>query len=366
MDTLFPLGFPDPTAFYLVLYAVTLAIHVVFMNYVLAGTGYVAVTFLLHRRQGAGGISGDGLSAVLRDWLPFMLGAAITAGVAPLLFVQILYQVNFYTANLLLFHRWMVVVPVLVLGFYLLYLLKTAKLSRAAGGATRLIGLGAFLCFVFTALSWAENHLLSLREGAWPERYAAETLVDVDAALVVRLAVWVFGAFPTMAAVAGWQLRGLRPPGAAGDLDASRRLAGLALGGLVISVVAGAAYYVTIGPDQRSVVAGPLSGPYLGLAVGGILTQGVVWGAEMHAPGLARVRLWLASIGVAAMVVGTTVVREALRLSAVDLTGLIPHHARAAGVAGLPVFVVFLLANGVLVAWCIRLVRRRTLKAPAR
>ena len=47
----------------------------------------------------------DPLAAPLRDWLPFVLSAAITAGIAPLLFVQILYQRAFYTANLLLFNR---------------------------------------------------------------------------------------------------------------------------------------------------------------------------------------------------------------------------------------------------------------------
>ena len=43
MDTPFPFGFPPPTAFYLALYIGTLVVHVVFMSYVLAGTGYLAV-----------------------------------------------------------------------------------------------------------------------------------------------------------------------------------------------------------------------------------------------------------------------------------------------------------------------------------
>ena len=43
MDAPFPFGMPTATAFYMVLYVVTLAIHVAFMNYVLAGTGWLAI-----------------------------------------------------------------------------------------------------------------------------------------------------------------------------------------------------------------------------------------------------------------------------------------------------------------------------------
>ena len=67
---------------------------------------------------------------MIRSWIISASGcrscssAAITAGVAPLLFLQILYQREFYTANLLLFNRWMAILPVLIVGFYSLYLIK--------------------------------------------------------------------------------------------------------------------------------------------------------------------------------------------------------------------------------------------------
>ena len=76
----------------------------------------------------------DAIAATVRDRLPFMLGCGITAGVAPLLFVQLLHQRRFYTANLLLGPRWLAVVPALIVGFYALYLAK----ARSAGGALAL------------------------------------------------------------------------------------------------------------------------------------------------------------------------------------------------------------------------------------
>ena len=128
MESFFPFGVPGPTLLYLMLYVLTLAVHFVFMNYVFAGTLYVAVVGV-GRADAALARLHNPIALTLRDWLPFAFSGVITAGVAPLLFVQILYPEHFYTANLLLFHRWMAVVPVLIVAFYLLYLLKSTSLS---------------------------------------------------------------------------------------------------------------------------------------------------------------------------------------------------------------------------------------------
>ena len=110
MDTLFPFGFPFATSFYLTAYVLTLVLHVVFMNYVFAGSAYLAVVAVFQGKEAADPATSR-LSTVLRDWMPAMLSGAITAGIAPLLFLQILYQRNHYVANLLLFHRWMALLP---------------------------------------------------------------------------------------------------------------------------------------------------------------------------------------------------------------------------------------------------------------
>ncbi|MCX5741044.1 MAG: hypothetical protein NT062_00940, partial [Proteobacteria bacterium] len=79
------------SSLYLALYLVTWALHAVFVGYVVAGTGYALVRTI---RPG----TSPALVAQVRDRLPFMLGLGITAGVAPLLFMQLLYQRRFYTA----------------------------------------------------------------------------------------------------------------------------------------------------------------------------------------------------------------------------------------------------------------------------
>src|SRR5688572_27202569 len=113
MNSMFPFGFPVATALYLSCYVLTLCIHLILISYTLAGAGYLALLGVAGRRRF---LAASELGTVIQDWLPFSVGLAITAGVAPLLFLQILYQPLFYTANLLLFHRWMLIVPTLIFG----------------------------------------------------------------------------------------------------------------------------------------------------------------------------------------------------------------------------------------------------------
>ena len=207
MDHVFPFGFPFPTAWYLTLYVVTLTVHVVFMNYVLAGSGYLAIASLLNLLRKERAEEASPIFALVRDWLPFALSAAITAGIAPLLFLQILYQENFYTANLLLSHRWMAILPVLIIAFYLLYLLKSKMLRNEHHRVLRFVTTFLiFLCFAFTTWSWTENHLLSMDREVWNSFYGEERWRYYSSVLVPRLLLWAVGSMPMFCAWVGIQL----------------------------------------------------------------------------------------------------------------------------------------------------------------
>ena len=341
------------THFYLVLYGATLALHVVFMNYVLGGATYLAVRSL-RRLTGAGNDAPDPIAETARDWLPFALGAAITAGVAPLLFVQILYPRAFYTANLLLFHRWMAVIPVLITGSYLLYLLKSRPAERAAGRSWALLSTGAFLCVAFTGLSWTENHLLSLDEPVWTGFYASGSLVYADARVWVRFAMWLFGSLPTFCLLMAWQLRRSAKHGSA------TRLAHWALGAALFSGVAGIAYGGTLDEKTRGAFSGVVGVAALSVAGAGWLMQVVGWIGVLRKKALRVGSLGLAAIGVLATIGGVTTVREVIRLRAIDVPSLQAEHAQAAGKGGLGVFVLFFIVNAALIAWCVRIVARRS------
>jgi hypothetical protein len=354
VETLFPFGLPAPTATYLVLYLVTLVLHVVFMNYVLAGTAYLAaVTIFGDRTQDRPRPVYD----LLRDWMPFMLSAAITAGVAPLLFVQVLYQKQFYTANLLLFNRWMALLPALMVGFYLLYALKSERATRFSLPLRFLIGGGALVCFAFTGWSWTENHLLSLDLAAWTEQYVSHRLLYHSPELAPRLALWFLGAIPTMAIMVGWQLWYAERRGAA-TTSTSRHLSILALAGLVLSAIAGTAYFLSLPAEIRSHLLGPSALPYLAAAIVGWAIQLAAWFVQMRHLHVCRTWLIVASVGCLAAIFGVTALREVRRMLAIDMTSLYLIHENAAKVGGLTVFLFFFLFNALAIAACILIVRR--------
>jgi hypothetical protein len=299
---------------YLTLYLATLVVHVALVSYVLVGAGWLAVV-----RDGA-------IRDTFKDWLPFAIGAAITAGVAPLLFVQILYQERFYTANLLLAHRWLAVVPALIIGFYAAYL------TKARGG--RVFPMIALVCFVFVAWSWTENHLLSLRDAEWAPMYGAGRMHYFEPALVPRLVLWLGLAAPTAATMIAWQV----PASAHGALRM------LAFAGLAVAGAAAAWLYASLDLPARDALLGGPGGALAGALVASLAIAVVAWWRRSRT---------LASIGMLAAIVVGAILRVRLRL---PLLGDLRPRVEAAG--GMLVFFFFFALNTALIVWCVRSARR--------
>lgn len=340
LAAIFPFDYPLPTAFYLFWYVLTLVIHVVFMNYVLGGITYLGLSSI------AGQPNRNQLALMLRDWMPFAIGVAITAGVAPLLFIQILYQKAFYTANLLLFHRWMSILPILIVGFYLAYLLKAKKVATWPYVVRVLLGLASFACFAFIAYSWTENYLLSMESpDKWAAFYGSDAIVYHNKAILPRLGVWFLGAFATMSMFAGWQLWYK-------DQHENVKLVSLiAIVGLILAGVCGMVYKGMVADHFPS---GPFL--YLGIACGG--AQLLLWLVQLTRAKFSAMLLTLISIVCPLGIVGMTVVREQVRLSAIDIEALYPLHKQAMGVAGIICFLFFFLLNAGLILNIFRLVKK--------
>ncbi len=354
MDAIFPAGFPGPTALYLTLYVATLAVHAICVTYVLTGTGWVAVSAVGAALRG--GERGP-VAALFADWLPFSVGAAITAGVAPLLFLQILYREAFYTSSLLLFNRWMAVVPVLVVGFYLLYAGKTQRVKSWSPARRAVLAVLAWLCFVFVAYSFTEMHLLALDREAWVPFYASEAHFYGNAAKLPRVAMWLAAAVPVAVTIMGWQLWRAAPDDAA--MRASSRCLSVAgLVGLFAAAAAGAGLRAVMTDAGRAAIWSPMARPYAVLAVVGSLCLAVAWATMLRRGRVSGGMLMVASAGALQLVLGGAVVREAVRLSRLGNDQLYALHARAAEAGGMPVFLFFLVANSAVIYWCFRMVRR--------
>jgi len=312
---------------YLALYVGTLALHAVLIGYVLAGAGYAAVAALRRRP--------DPIASAARDWLPFFLGAAITAGVAPLLFIQLLYQDRFYTADLLQGPRWLAIVPALVVGFYALYVHK----ASTRPGRSRAAIVVAVLCFAFVAWSWTEHHLLMEDDASWHAMYAAGRRVYASAAVAPRLALWLAATLPAFAVIAAWQV----------GPDHRRRLAALAVAGIAASTALALVVRAQLDPAARAGVDG--AAPWLVVLVAGRLAEAGAWIAMAVRPDR-RAALAVATAGAVASVVAGVVLREAARIHL-----LAPARANAMAAGGAVVFAIALVGVIAAIGWIARLVR---------
>lgn len=318
---MWPFDRADATTGWLALYVATFALHAVFASYVVGGT-LLAVVARLRNRD-------DDLADTVRDRLPFMLGLAITAGVAPLLFVQLLYQHHFYTANLIAGPRFGAVIPALIVGFYALYVGKASTRHRT------LALIVAALCFLFIAWSWTELHLLSRDEAAWAELYAAGQRFYGSTPVAIRLVMWLGWMATVFAAVALWSA-------SAAD---RRRLAAIALAGR--AVAGGAAMWFT----ARGVALEHGARGWLYLMVAALAVELAGWIATLRQP-VGRGPL-LAAGGAAVALVAGVVLREAPRLVMLE-----PPRASAAAAGGAWVFTVTLTFGVAVIAWVVRTVRR--------
>ncbi|MDB5386659.1 MAG: hypothetical protein JWM11_2305 [Planctomycetaceae bacterium] len=363
---LFPCGLPFPTAFYLILYVLTFALHQAFMHYVLAGSLYVAWTMAFpgtSKNQGELARSEQPLAAVLRDWMPFLLSAAITAGVAPLLFIQIVYQRQFYSANLLLFWRWMTVVPVLIVAFYLLYLVKSSIMNSWPRALRAAVAVATAGCFVFVGFCWTVNYLIGISESKWPEIYQTGQMPFFASTVLSRMAVWIGGSFATMTAIVAWQLFQQQKRNIDRNLSVEiQTLSSLTFGGLAVLFAAGLMAIFESTASTRQAVLGLGAFPYLFLSLAGIAAQVGGWVAQRRLSRLRGQWLTVISSGALLTLLGISFTREAVRSNLVDLTSQYEKHAEAAKVGGFAVFLIFtVLVTGV-IGWCLWIVRQGLLR----
>lgn len=347
MNAAFPFGFPLPTALYLACYVLTLCIHLVLISYTLAGAGFLALLGLIGRERFA---TARDVGAIIQDWLPFSLGLAITAGVAPLLFLQVLYQPLFYTANLLLFHRWMLIVPTLIFGFYLLYVLKSDWGKQRARLWT-FSAITAFLCFTFVGWAWTENHLLSRSSDQWVDFYRSKQFFFRSAETLPRLAFWFLLAISLLSVLLSWQLRFTRSKS---EVAHQRWVCKVGITTTLLSLVTVAVYGSTSAPELFAAMKSTAAGPYTGAALLGVMLMVVGFASQLRQSASHWPSLMLTTCGMTLMVLGVCVVREVQRLEIVDLGAFAEAHARALESGGLWAFLVFLTINTALVVFALR------------
>jgi hypothetical protein len=213
--------------------------------------------------------------------------------------------------------------------------------------------------FAFVGFCWTANFLLGLSEPQWPAVYLSGHLPFPASEVVLRMLVWSGGALVSMATILGWQLAGGagEQRGTSPDQADVRTLSSLAIAGLIVATACGAVYISRSEAAVRAAVQGCAGGPYLALAVVGVIGQLAGWFWQWRRGTFSKLLLALATAGWLVALVSVSAVREIGRVATLDMAGLSPRHLAAAEVGGLFVFVGFAIVNFAAIAGCVWLVR---------
>lgn len=152
-----PAPLPGPPWLFHALWLLTFLLHLLFVNMVVGGT-------LLAAFAGRGKPGARETQAFFVQVNSWAISFAITLGIAPLLFMQVLFGRFFYTATILVAWAWLGMLGILTLGYYLNYV---AKFRLQAGKDVGAIVWVEALCFVAIAGIQVAVNLLHLQPGRW-------------------------------------------------------------------------------------------------------------------------------------------------------------------------------------------------------
>lgn len=165
------LPFPAPEWLLQTLLVLGFFLHVIHMNVVLGGGLTAGICMIIGKgdRTSYPYRIGAGLAAAL----PLFISFAITQGIVPLLFVQLLYGPMFYTSSILMAAPWFAIIFLLLIAYYSSYVVIYRFLKRQEGGmAAPLMLFAAGLIFLFIAYLFTANMTLMLTPEKWLQMYA--------------------------------------------------------------------------------------------------------------------------------------------------------------------------------------------------
>ncbi|HOW66334.1 MAG TPA: hypothetical protein P5186_14010 [Candidatus Paceibacterota bacterium] len=155
-----PEAIPAPYWLFILLENALFLVHIVLVNLVVGGS------LLALFSRGANSQSPvRPLAGLVGGRIPLFLPIAINVGIAPLLFLQVVFGHFFYTSSVLMAVYWILVIPLLILAYYGAYYYarrqeKTPRLARWILGVTTLI-------FLYIGFMLVNNLTLMMEPERW-------------------------------------------------------------------------------------------------------------------------------------------------------------------------------------------------------
>ncbi len=150
---------PVPSEWFRFLLILTFMLHLLFMN-VMVGTGIIALCG--HLRQNTGNCP---LEKDISQKLTFIIAFTINLGVAPFLFLQVLYGQFVYVSSMIMAVYWLSVIMLLLIAYYSAYYYKF-NFDSLHSARIYFIAV-AVLIFLWIGFMFTNNMTLMLRPEKW-------------------------------------------------------------------------------------------------------------------------------------------------------------------------------------------------------
>jgi len=160
-----PLAIPVPQSVLVTLLVVGFLLHIVFVNLMVGGSILVFIFQWLGLKKPGH----DDVAHEIAKTLTVNKSLAVVLGVGPLLCINLLYTVHFYTANALTGIAWAMVVPLVSLTFLLMYLHKYSWEAMALHRGLH-VALAGFIVFLFLCIPFI--FLVQANLMLFPERWS--------------------------------------------------------------------------------------------------------------------------------------------------------------------------------------------------
>ena len=194
-------GLPGPVWLFQFLLIFTFFLHLLFMNLTLGGTLMAAISHTL-----AGGRADDPRGVLAKRLIGingYGISLTITTGVAPLLFIQLLYQQFFYSATILIGGMWLSLLLFLMVGYYAVYLYKFKGAPVRGHGGGVWLWLAAIMFLVIGAIQVAVN-LIHMQPEIWGALAAKPWSILRDPTFMPRYLHFLLAGIALSAMVVTW------------------------------------------------------------------------------------------------------------------------------------------------------------------
>lgn len=198
-----PIPLPAPFWFLESFLVLGFFLHLIPMNIVLGGSFSSALLILFSTQESYT----RRFAIELAKALPIFLSFAITQGIVPLLFLQLLYGPLYYTSSIIMALPWLSVIFILLAAYYLLYFFKFNNDDLSKHNSCAWILLFAACLFLIIGFIFSNNMTLMLHPEKWT------SMIDISSSglhmnhseeqLIPRFSLMICNAFAVVGILMG-------------------------------------------------------------------------------------------------------------------------------------------------------------------